>query len=123
MGFNYLGEERGLRHEWTFRYTGAELAPRARAKATQLLAEERGIEQAVHNCQAGGEYSGWEDDLSRLHERLRAKGEERERCELLARELARAAGELFELQVGDLVYFELDAEITDPSVRSGASGR
>src|SRR5437763_586156 len=51
MAFNYLDDERGQREKWTFQYTGAELAPRARAKAVALLAEERSIEQALADCQ------------------------------------------------------------------------
>ncbi|MBL8618614.1 MAG: hypothetical protein JNM72_23580 [Deltaproteobacteria bacterium] len=114
MAFHYLDEERGNRDEWVFCYTGAELAPKARAKATTLLDEERGIEQALAACEAGAAYSGRGEDLTRIRKRLQAKGEQRERCELLARELERAGDTVFELQVADMVYFGMDERISDP---------
>jgi hypothetical protein len=116
MAFTYLEGQGGQRDHWTFNYTGAELAPRARAKAAVLLDEERGIERALAACEAGGTYSGRDEDLARFHKRLREKGQERERCELLARELARAGARVFALALGDLVYFGLDEAITDPAV-------
>lgn len=115
MAFHYLDDERGLRDKWTFQYTGAELAPRARAKAVSLLEEERSIERALAACQAGATYSGRGEDLSRIRSRLREKGEQRERCELLARELARAGEKVFALEVADLVYFNMDESISDPT--------
>jgi hypothetical protein len=115
MAFHYLDDERGLRDKWTFHYTGAELAPRARAKAAALLEEERSIERAMAACQAGAPYSGRGEDLSRFRSRLREKGEQRERCELLARELARAGDKVFALEVADIVYFNMDEAISDPT--------
>jgi hypothetical protein len=122
MGFTYIEGGRGQRDGWTFRYTGAELAPRARAKAAALLEEERGLERAFAACKAGGAYSGRKEDLARFRQRLRDKGEQRERCELLARELERAADRVFELGLGDLVYFGMDEGIT-ASGDVAASGR
>ena len=119
MAFHYLEGDRGLREKWTFHYTGAELAPRARAKAAVLLEEERGIERALAACQAGAAYSGRGEDLSRFRSRLQEKGEQRERCELLARELARAGEKLFALEVSDLVYFGMDEAISDPVTIDG----
>ncbi len=115
MAFVYLEGERGHREGWTFQYTGAELAPRARAKAVALLDEERGIERALATCAAGRVYSGRDEDISRFRKRLREKGEQRERCELLARELARAGTRVFELELADLVFFGMDESITDPA--------
>jgi hypothetical protein len=120
MGFRYIEGGRGHRDSWTFRYTGAELVPRARAKAVALLNEERGIERALAACKAGGAYSGRKEDISRFRQRLKAKGEERERCELLARELERGGDRLFELALSDLVYFEMDEGITQTD-ESGSS--
>ena len=115
MAFHYLDDESGQREKWTFRYSGAELAPKARAKAVALLEEERSIERALAACQAGAAYSGRSEDLARIRSRLRAKGEQRERCELLARELTRAAEEAFALGVADIVYFGMDEAISDPA--------
>ncbi|OWK41849.1 hypothetical protein [Fimbriiglobus ruber] len=115
MAFHYLDDERGLREKWTFHYTGADLAPRARAKAVALLEEERGIERAMAACQAGAAYSGRSEDLSRFRSRLQEKGEQRERCELLARELTRAGDQVFALEVADIVYFDMDDAISDPT--------
>jgi hypothetical protein len=92
MGFRYIEGKRGKRNDWTFCYTGAELAPRARAKAAALLEEERGVERALLACKGGGDYSGRKQDIARFRGRLRDKGEDRERCELLARELERGGG-------------------------------
>jgi hypothetical protein len=122
MGFRYIQGKRGKREEWTFQYTGAELAPRAKAKAAALLEEERGIERAITTCRAGGAYSGRKDDISRLRERLTGKGEQRERCELLARELERAGERVFELGLGDLVYFGIDEGITESAEGGGQLG-
>jgi hypothetical protein len=122
MAFHYLDDERGLREKWTFHYTGAELAPRARAKALALLEEERGIERAMAACQAGAAYSGRSEDLSRFRSRLQEKGEQRERCELLARELTRAGDKVFALEVADLVYFGMDEAISDPTTVAASGG-
>lgn len=119
MAITYLDDERGLREKWTFRYTGHELAPRAKAKAAVLLDEERSIERALAACKAGESYSGRSEDLSRFRSRLESKGEQRERCELLARELARAGDSVFLLEVGDLVYFGMDEGTSDPTVIVG----
>jgi hypothetical protein len=116
MGFTYIAGKRGQRENWTFHYTGAELAPRARAKAVALLEEERGIERALLASKTGGTYSGRKEDLARFRQRLQDRGEEREGCELLARELERAGQRLFELGLGDLVSFGMDEGITDSSV-------
>jgi hypothetical protein len=115
MAFHYLDDERGQREKWSFHYTGTELAPRARGKAATLLEEERSIERALAACQAGPVYSGRGEDLGRFRSRLEAKGEQRERCELLARELARAGDKLFALEVADIVYFGMDEAISDPT--------
>ena len=64
----------------------------------------------------GAAYSGRDEDVGRLRKRLREKGEERERCELLARELARAGERTVELGLGDLVYFNMDEGISDPTL-------
>lgn len=122
MAFHYLEDERGLREKWTFQYTGAELAPRARAKAGVLLDEERGIERALAACQAGAAYSGRGEDITRFRKRLAEKGEQRERCELLARELTRAGERLFSLEVSDIVYFGMDEAISDPTTVVQAEG-
>ena len=122
MGFHYLDDERGQRDKWAFHYTGAELAPRARAKAITLLLEERSIEQALAACQAGAAYPGRSEDLSRIHSRLQANGEQRERCELLARELARAGDRVFTLEVADIVYFGMDDAISDPATVRASEG-
>jgi hypothetical protein len=122
MAFHYLDDERGQREKWTFHYTGAELAPRARAKAIALLEEERSIEQALAACQAGAAYSGRSEDLARIRSRLQAKGEQRERCELLARELARAGDKVFALEVADIVYFGMDEAISDPATVAVSEG-
>jgi hypothetical protein len=112
VGFTYIEERRGHRDNWVFQYKGADLALRARVKAVALLEEERGIERALAACKAGDAYSGRKEDIARFRQRLKAKGEERERCELLARELERAADLVFELGLGDLVYFGMDEGIT-----------
>jgi hypothetical protein len=122
MAFHYLDDDRGQRDKWTFHYTGAELAPRARAKAIALLEEERSIERAMAACQAGAAYSGRGEDLERIRSRLQAKGEQRERCELLARELARAADKVFALEVADIVYFDMDEAISDPATVALSEG-
>ena len=116
MAFYYMQGDRGQRNSWLFTYTSAEIAKRAQAKAETLLEEERGIEQALTTCLNGAKYSGREEDVRRLRDRLKDKGEERERCELLARELARAAEQPVELALGDLVYFNMDEGISDPTV-------
>jgi hypothetical protein len=116
LGFTYIGSDRGRRREWTFLYRGAELAPYARAKATALLEEERGLRRALAACRAGEPYSGRREDINKFKQRLQSKGEARERCELLARELARAGERAFELGVDDLVYFGLDEGITSEEV-------
>jgi hypothetical protein len=122
MGFRYIEGKRGQRNDWTFRYTGAELAPRARAKASTLLEEERGIERALLACKGGGAYSGRKEDIARFRSRLRDKGEERERCELLARELERAGELVFDLSLADLVYFGMDEGITESHEVEGSPG-
>ena len=114
---NLQDEDGGKRDRWTFWYSGTDLAARARAKATALLEEERGIEAALTACQAGATYSGRDEDLARFRQRLKEKGRERERCELYARELARAGVRIFELELGDLVYFGLDEGTSDPAAR------
>jgi len=87
----------------------------ARTKAAALLEEERSIERALAACLAGAPYHGRDEDLGRVRKRLREKGEERERCELLARELARAGERVFALELSDLVYFGMDEAISDPT--------
>jgi hypothetical protein len=116
MAFTYMQGDRGQRNSWLFTYTCAEIAGRARTKAATLLEEERGIERALMACLSGAKYSGREEDVGRLRKRLREKGEERERCELLARELARAGEQTVQLGLGDLVYFNMDEGISDPTV-------
>lgn len=112
MGFTYIVSIRGRRREWRFLYRGVELAPYARAKAAGLLEEERGLRRALAACRSGESYSGRREDIAKLKKRLAGKGEERERCELLARELARAGEREFELELDDLVYFGLDEGVT-----------
>jgi hypothetical protein len=112
MGFVYIRSVRTARREWRFVYTGTELAPFARAKALKLLEEERGLERALAACRAGEAYAGRKEDISKFKHRLRTKGEERERCEVLAREFARAASRPFELDVDDIVYFGMDEGIS-----------
>ncbi|WP_020475664.1 hypothetical protein [Zavarzinella formosa] len=123
MAFTYMQGERGERNGWLFHYVGEELSPRAKVKAMALLDDERSIERALTTCLSGAAYSGREEDISRFRKRLREKGEERERCELLARELARAGERVFSLALGDLVYFGMDEAISDPAtvVVSGES--
>ena len=108
MAFTYMRGDRGQRSNWSFNYTAAEIAVRARTKAAALLEEERSIERALVACISGPAYSGRDEDLGRFRKRLREKGEEREKCELLARELARAGEQVMELELGDLVYFNAD---------------
>lgn len=115
MAFTYMRGDRGNRHNWRFHYKAIEISTRAKLKATFLLDEERGIEKALAACLAGTVYSGRDEDLSRLRKRLREKGEEREECELLARELARAGDNVVALELGDLVYFNMDEGISDPT--------
>jgi hypothetical protein len=116
MAFVYMQGDRGQRSSWLFSYTCTEIAGRARTKAAVLLEEERGVERALMICLSGAAYSGREEDVGRLRKRLREKGEERERCELLARELARAGEQTVQLGLGDLVYFNMDEGISDPTV-------
>jgi hypothetical protein len=116
MAFTYMQGDRGQRNSWLFNYTCTEISGRARTKAAALLEEERGIERALVACVSGAAYSGREEDVGRLRKRLREKGEERERCELLARELARAGEQVVQLGLGDLVYFNMDEGISDPTV-------
>jgi hypothetical protein len=118
LGFTYIVSGRGQRREWRFLYRGAELAPYAQSKATALLEEERGLRRALAACRAGEPYSGRREDIDKFKRRLQSKGEARERCELLARELTRAGEREFELALDDLVYFGLDAGITSEQVRS-----
>jgi hypothetical protein len=116
MAFTYMQGDRGQRNSWLFNYTGAEVAARAQTKTAVLLEEERGIERALVGCVSGAAYSGREEDVGRLRKRLREKGEERERCELLARELARSGDQIVALGLGDLVYFGMDEGISDPTL-------
>jgi hypothetical protein len=116
MGFSYIETSRGQRSTWRFLYRGTELAPFARTKAATLLEDERGIGKALATCRSGPAYSGRREDVAKLKRRLRDKGEARERCELLARELARAGEREFELALDDLVYFGLDEGITSEGV-------
>lgn len=113
MGFRYITSRRGQRREWRFLYRGSELAVYARAKAVALLEEERGLQRALAACRKGESYIGRKEDLAKFKRRLQDKGEERERCELLARELDRAGEKEFELDLDDLVYFGMDEGITE----------
>jgi hypothetical protein len=88
-----------------------------------LLEEERGVEQALLACKGGGDYSGRKQDIARFRGRPRDKGEERERCELLARELERAGDRMFDLSLTDLVYFEMDEGITESHEVGGSPGK
>jgi hypothetical protein len=117
-----MRSDRGQRFSWRFNYKAKEIADRARAKAAVLLEEERGIERVLAACLSGAAYSGRDEDLTRFRKRLREKGEEREQCELLARELARSGEQVIALELGDLVYFGMDEGISDPTpvVASGA---
>src|SRR5581483_4237820 len=87
-----------------------------RTKSAALLEEERSIERALAACLSGAAYPGRDEDLGRLRKRLREKGQEREECELLARELARAGENMVALELGDLVYFNMDEGISDPTL-------
>src|SRR4051794_38939859 len=115
MGFTYIVSVRGRRSDWKFLYTGDEVAPFARTKAAALLGEERGLEQALAACKAGVAYVDRKEDVAKFRKRLRAKGEHRERCELLAREMVRAGDRKFELDLDDLVYFGMDEGISPAS--------
>jgi hypothetical protein len=115
MAFTYMRGDRGQRSSWRFHYKAAEISARARTKAGALLEEERSIERALAACLSGTTYPGRDEDLDRLRKRLREKGQEREECELLARELARAGEQVVSLELGDLVYFNMDEGISDPT--------
>ena len=115
MAFTYMRGDRGQRSSWRFQYKAAEISARARTKAAALLEEERSIERALAACLSGATYTGRDEDLDRLRKRLREKGQEREECELLARELARAGESVVSLELGDLVYFNMDEGISDPT--------
>ena len=121
MGFTYIVSSRGRRREWTFLYSGTELASYARSKAASLLEEERGLRRALTACRTGEPYAGRKEDLAKLKGRLQGKGELRERCELLARELARAGDRQFEMDLEDLVFFEMDEGITSPGIEAEAA--
>jgi hypothetical protein len=116
MAFKYMSSDSGQRERWDFHYTGTEVSTYARRKAALLLEEERGLEQALREALDGVAYSGKSEDLSRLRGRLHQKGEERERCEVFARELARAGDRIFSLDVDDLVYFKMEEGISDPTI-------
>ena len=47
MAFTYMRGDQGHRYNWSFNYTAAEIAVRARTKAAALLEEERSIERAL----------------------------------------------------------------------------
>jgi hypothetical protein len=111
MAFTYMRGDRGQRSSWRFHYKAAEISARARTKAAALLEEERSIERALAVCLSGATYPGRDEDLDRLRKRL----QEREECELLARELARAGEQVVALELGDLVYFNMDEGISDPT--------
>jgi hypothetical protein len=74
------------------------------------------LRRALAACRAGEPYSGRREDIAKFRRRLQDRGEERERCELLARELARAGEQTFELGLDDLVYFGMDEGITSEEV-------
>ena len=115
MAFTYMRGDQGQRSNWRFHYTATEISARARTKAVALLEEERSIERALAACLTGAAYHGRDEDLGRIRKRLREKGEEREECELLARELARAGDQVVSLELSDLVYFNMDEGISDPT--------
>lgn len=115
MAFQYIKSDSGQRDRWVFHYPAHELAQFAQAKAQILLQEERGLEQALLVALQGVEYPGRDEDIGRLRRRLQTKGEERERCELFARELTRAGDRDFPVDVDDLVYFKMEEGISDPA--------
>jgi len=123
MAFTYMRGDRGQRSSWRFHYKAAEISARARTKGTALLEEERSIERALAACLSGATYPGRDEDLSRIRKRLRDKGEEREECELLTRELARAGEQVVSLELSDLVYFNMDEGISDPTPIVAAGDR
>ena len=98
------------RDDWEFVYSGAQLLEAARKKYAQFAQQEREAREKMAQWMMDMQVAQSDPRISDCKKDIEKFGSERERCTVWMHEFARAPERTYELQIGDVAYFDLAPE-------------
>lgn len=103
------------RDDWEFTYTGAQLVEAARARHADFAIREREARSKMAEFMMDMQVAQSDARIAECKKDIEKFGSERERCAVWIHEFARAPDQKYQLQIGDVAYFDLapQPEISD----------
>ncbi len=103
----YIEYRNTSRDEWEFAYTGAQLLPAARGRYAWFAAKEREARERMAGMMMDMSIAQSDPRISECKKDIEKFGTERERCAVWVHEFSRLPEQTYQLQIGDVAYFEL----------------